>query len=737
MTARKKAKSKEVVVDNQSIGFSEEPVLTIGIIADNSARFLKTTLSSVLTQRSEFPVEIVIVDNASIDQTRDCIKFFLQNQNAVATVHYLKEKTCYEEIVKYIVENSKGEYILCLDGNDHLPGKTVCGDYIRFLNNNPSYSAVCGRVQFVDVNGQQIKGNPLGERYYSGTDYTIRSLLNWQSPAFLNAVMIRRSAINNEKEHFAALSKLDIPFDKRVFFHLLRYGNIKILSQSAYRHRCLNRESYNVFSMGSKPYIYVNRAIHLLEKASKDIYNNPLNFNQAKVLLWTSLCVQYYKTHNSLLKKDIKEVYRTAKDKDLYSYWREKIRIRYEKNNEYLKDTYSNEPVSNKSVTYNFTDYNAVAKTTKKRNGRNDRKGRPMVSIGMTVYNQENYVGKAIESILAQKVNFTYEIVIAEDCSTDRTREIVKEYARRYPTKIRLILQEKNVGLKAQSAMLRRVCNGVYRTHLEGDDYWLTTDKLQKQVDFLEKNRDYIAVTGLIKIVDEEGVDCDFPYGDIRTIYSFDKEYTLQHFERWLLPSHTGALLYRNVFYDMDEKEREIYETADIAGDRKTALYLAMQGRIYCMPEYISVRRIELNSPTNFTAVNRKAHPYTMIYRWMCDLEKLAYRLKGVSINLFIPKEQQWIYALHYLMKSPSRQALGHVRKIFRMSDHKKLYLKVLQVKMKDKFRKAVRDIGFFRTCIKWSYYSLRGMVRIILNQGSNAQEMHETVLSGRANHKK
>lgn len=737
MSARKRVnanREKEIERNQATI----EPILSIGIVTDNSARFLRTAFLSVLTQRLPFAFEIIIIDNASIDQTKECIRFFLENQKAVATVHYLKEKATFEDIFKFLVDNSKGDYLFCLDGNDYLPSKSVFSDFVGFLTNNPSYSAIGGKIQFVDENGTAVKGNPFGERYYTGTDYVLRSFLSWQSPTFLHALLFRRAALQNSIELFARLSKYFIPFDKRLFFHLLNFGDIKVLPQLTYKHRCLGRERYDVYSMGAKPYIYVNQAIAFMEKTAETIYGRSLNFNSARIYVWTSLCTQYYKTHSALLKRDLQKVLKTAKDKNLYSYWKEKIRIRVAKDNREDKDVFAEKIVCNKSITYDFSSLkNSFEKQNKKKSREKDKKGRPLVSIGMTVYNQENYVAQAIESILAQKVNFNYEIVIAEDCSTDGTREIVKEYARRYPNRIKLILQKENVGLKAQSAMLRKICNGVYRTHLEGDDYWLTTDKLQKQVDFLEKHRDYIAVTGRIKTVNEEGEDCDFPYGNINTIYSFDKEYTLQHFEKWLLPSHTGALLYRNVYYDMSDEEREIYESADIAGDRKTALYLAMQGRIYCMPEYISVRRIELNSPTNFTAVNRKAHPYSMIYRWMCDLEKLAYNLKRVTIDLSVPKEQQWIYALHFFMKNPSRWSLRHVRKIFRMTDQKQLYIKVLRVKMRDKFGKAVHDIGLFRTCLKWLYYSLRGLATIVLNRDDTIQGMQHTVLSGSANNRK
>ena len=72
-----------------------------------------------------------------------------------------------------------------------------------------------------------------------------------------------------------------------------------------------------------------------------------------------------------------------------------------------------------------------------------DKDSEIMVSVSMITYNHEEYISEALDSILMQKVDFKYEIVIGEDCSTDNTRLIVKDYKARYPNKIKLLLHEK------------------------------------------------------------------------------------------------------------------------------------------------------------------------------------------------------------------------------------------------------------------------------------------------------
>ena len=71
----------------------------------------------------------------------------------------------------------------------------------------------------------------------------------------------------------------------------------------------------------------------------------------------------------------------------------------------------------------------------------------PLVTVVITTYNQEHYIRKAIDSVLAQKTDFDFEIYITEDCGTDGTRAILQEYAARYPGRIRLNLRQQNVGI--------------------------------------------------------------------------------------------------------------------------------------------------------------------------------------------------------------------------------------------------------------------------------------------------
>lgn len=111
------------------------------------------------------------------------------------------------------------------------------------------------------------------------------------------------------------------------------------------------------------------------------------------------------------------------------------------------------------------------------------------VSVFLLTYNQEGYISETIESILSQETNFTYQLVIGEDCSTDETRFICEEYANQFPEKIKLLPSlGKNLGLIKNYLRTIKECDGKYIAICDGDDYWTDSYKLQKQVNFLIDN---------------------------------------------------------------------------------------------------------------------------------------------------------------------------------------------------------------------------------------------------------
>ena len=129
----------------------------------------------------------------------------------------------------------------------------------------------------------------------------------------------------------------------------------------------------------------------------------------------------------------------------------------------------------------------------------------PMVSICMAAYNHERFIGKAIESVVNQKTDFPIQLIIGEDCSKDRTREICEKYAVQYPDKILLLPSDSNWGMSKNGMRIMQQARGKYVAILDGDDYWSDPHKLRDQVAFMEQNPDYALVHTDIDAVDDDG----------------------------------------------------------------------------------------------------------------------------------------------------------------------------------------------------------------------------------------
>ena len=132
----------------------------------------------------------------------------------------------------------------------------------------------------------------------------------------------------------------------------------------------------------------------------------------------------------------------------------------------------------------------------------------PKVSVLVLAYNQERYIAQAIQSALDQQTEFAIEIVIGEDCSTDRTRDILKRLAEDNPDLIRLLLREKNLGGTENFYDTLRQCRGEYVAMLEGDDYWTNPQKLQMQADALGEIQLTDAIDKLARVANGYGVLC-------------------------------------------------------------------------------------------------------------------------------------------------------------------------------------------------------------------------------------
>ena len=204
---------------------------------------------------------------------------------------------------------------------------------------------------------------------------------------------------------------------------------------------------------------------------------------------------------------------------------------------------------------------------------------KPLLTVCLITYNQASYVQEAIESVLMQQVKFSWELVIADDCSTDGTREIILEYKNKYPKQIKLILQKKNVGPEKNWLELMSYPQSKYIAYLEGDDFWTDPNKLQRQVDFMENNSEYALVFHPTKVFFENGDGKETLWPAITTK---SKLTTNELLKENFIPSN--AVVYRRQSYDK-------YPLGVMPGDWYMHLFHAQYGKIGFINEVMSVYR--------------------------------------------------------------------------------------------------------------------------------------------------
>lgn len=232
------------------------------------------------------------------------------------------------------------------------------------------------------------------------------------------------------------------------------------------------------------------------------------------------------------------------------------------------------------------------------------------ISVHMITYNHYGFIKEAIEGVLMQKCNYSFELVIGEDFSTDTTRQICEEYAEKYPDIIRLLPSTKNWGVQKNFFRTYEACRGKYLAFCEGDDFWTDPNKLQLQVSFLQENKDYSGVSHnasklfvnwntaysvkqAIKNNEDisriSGIKGSFNEGRKETEISF-----LEILDYW--PIQTGTFFCRK--FPLEEYPSFIYETKHV--DTMLFFTLWSKGKIKYINKICSTYRVHENGMTNF-----------------------------------------------------------------------------------------------------------------------------------------
>ena len=275
------------------------------------------------------------------------------------------------------------------------------------------------------------------------------------------------------------------------------------------------------------------------------------------------------------------------------------------------------------------------------------------LSVFVVTYNQERYIRQCLDGILMQKVNFDYEVIIGDDCSTDDTGAILDEYKQIVDSResrvksFEVYHHPKNLGLLKNWEFVMNKCKGEYIALIEGDDYWIDENKLQRQVDWLDAHLEYTLTFTRAEIQYEDGAmvgqEKDLPNLEER---AYDVKEICADFK--VLSSST---VIRNCLQPVHYSDQLLY------ADTYTFIELCKRGKAYCFGVPTVKYRIHkenLSGNGDFDFYEHTYNQCNLFNRHYPDLRSIYEpRLERALQHLLYDKEQSFKYRLIWMKRHP------------------------------------------------------------------------------------
>lgn len=306
------------------------------------------------------------------------------------------------------------------------------------------------------------------------------------------------------------------------------------------------------------------------------------------------------------------------------------------------------------------------------------------LSIALTTFNHEKFIAQALDSILSQKVNFTFEIVIGEDFSTDATLNIILDYQKNYPNIIRNLTRTKNLGYTVNFDDTLQQCHGKYIAVFDGDDI-MKPDKLQKQFDFLEENADFVMVGHLAEAFDSNSGKI------LRTITPPKKKryYTIEDLIYYGSFFANSSKMFRRSAYPKDGIDKRIKYiadwavTIDIVGEKKigviwetlslyrihpNSIMNSLKGADDFKDKCLIIDKINREYKDKYKSLFKNQWAYAYFIYGVDELNNMnvitarKYFLKSLSYNLFYSPSPYFYFIISFLSKKMQTYTLKFLK---------------------------------------------------------------------------
>ena len=253
------------------------------------------------------------------------------------------------------------------------------------------------------------------------------------------------------------------------------------------------------------------------------------------------------------------------------------------------------------------------------------------ISVAMVTYNHEKYIEKAVDSILMQEGNFELEVLIGNDKSPDKTTEILKKYEN--DSRVKIFNREKNMGATKNGLDILLKCNGDCIAILEGDDYWITKDKLSKQLEILENNENAVLCYTDSYTIDENNKIIGQKLVKRNCIENFNSLMA----NRGEIP--TGTIMFKNILKNEKNIDnlKKLLTSSEMISDLSLFAALIKEGKFYRLNEFAGAYRYITNS-TSYSSKNN-LYKEKELYKVFKGIIKY-YNLSGIKKYLFLERRR-------------------------------------------------------------------------------------------------
>lgn len=439
------AKSKKEYINSEQN--KKNILVSVICITYNHENFIAQTLNSILMQETDFEFEVLVGNDASKDRTGDIIKTFEEKNDNIIFIDRKSNVGANKNFIE-LAKLVKGKYVAICEGDDYWTDVKKLQSQVDFMENNPEYTICFHPVKIVyEENKEKTSVFPS----------EIPDFMNFETLSSTNFIQTNSVLY---KWRFNSGNYLE--FDTRAaptdwYIHLLHaeVGRIGYLDKimGVYRkHRGGMWASHvDLISRFKKLSFNEITLFKILDEKYRDTVGK--KFLEAQHHIFSTLAKNY------LFESDFSSLFDLINDhKDIAEFCMNKMGY---------------------NIGSNYNTYKELSV---------DIKSQAKTSIIVTSYNHEKYIKRCIDSIIMQKTFFDIEIIVGDDCSSDRTSEIILDYSNKYPNLIKKIDRYNNVGMLKNMKDCIEQCTGNYIAFCEADDFWISDRYLYKKIEIMKSD---------------------------------------------------------------------------------------------------------------------------------------------------------------------------------------------------------------------------------------------------------